>query len=68
MLGRDVSRGAQEEELPASVGLRLPGGAAVSALRLKVESRGEEPTGRGWGSPAPPQRSWLWEEVQPVLL
>lgn len=54
------------EETPSSRGLRLLGGDAVSALRLKTESGGEELPGRGWGSP-PPQGSWLQEKVQPVL-
>lgn len=36
------------EETPSSRGLRLLGGDAVSALRLKTESGGEELPGRGW--------------------
>lgn len=44
-------------------------GLLSSALRLKFESKGEEPMGRGWGSlPQPPQWSRFLEKVHPVLL
>lgn len=70
VLLRDVSRlWRVQEEMPAGLEQSFRVGLLSSALRLKFESKGEEPMGRGWGSlPQPPQWSRFLEKVHPVLL
>ena len=55
--------------MPAGLEQSFRVGLLSSALRLKFESKGEEPVGRGWGSLSqPPQWSRFLEKVHPVLL